>query len=374
MIDVLVAGAGPAGTVAALLFARAGARVLIVDRERFPRDVVCAGFVSAAALAHLASLDVADEGPLVRAPAIHDASVATTRTRLSVRDVEPRGRAVARRDLDAWLLDRAVHAGAHFEPGVTVAAPLLDSAHRRGLVRGAVLRSSAGTETRMPATLVIAADGARSTLAGAVGLGGVASRSRWAAAAETARACDAPARLDVYVRSGWRLVVTPLADGRRACALLASRDLTSAAPIDAMRSIVAADDRLARELPDTAFDAARTIAYPRVRTRAAGVPGLLLVGDAAGVGARSWLDGVGRAIVSAQLAVTHGLRVLETGDFEGMLGRYADDRRRAFGRATAADWCSRALASTPGTIDVAAVAARVAPAIARSVVRGVLRG
>jgi hypothetical protein len=83
---------------------------------------------------------------------------------------------------------------------------------------------------------------------------------------------------------------------------------------------------------------------------------------------------VGRAIVSAQLAVTHGLRVLETGDFEGTLGRYADDRRRAFGRAMAADWCGRALASTPGTIDVAAVAARVAPAIARGVVRGVLRG
>ena len=41
MLDVLIAGAGPAGAIAALVLARAGARVLIVDRERFPRDKLC---------------------------------------------------------------------------------------------------------------------------------------------------------------------------------------------------------------------------------------------------------------------------------------------------------------------------------------------
>jgi flavin-dependent dehydrogenase len=346
--------------------------VLIVDRERFPREAVCAGFVSAAALVRLASLDL-DDGPLARAPAIHDASVATSRSRLNARDVEPRGRAVARRALDAWLLDRAIHAGAHFEPGVTVTAPLVDSTRPGGLVRGAIFRSTSGTETRMPATLVIAADGARSTLAGKIGLGSVASRGRWAAAVDAARMPDAPTRLDVHVRSGWRLVLAPLADGRCTCALLTSRDLTNVPPLDAMRSVVASDDRLAREWSDVPFEGARAIAYPRWRARAAGVPGLLLVGDAAGVGARSWLDGVGRAIVSAQLAATHGLRALETGDFDGAIGRLADDRRRVFGRVRLGDRIPRAWGTTPAAIDVAAVAARVAPAIARVVVRGVMQ-
>jgi flavin-dependent dehydrogenase len=38
MLDIVIAGAGPAGSIAAWTAARAGARVLIVDRDTFPRD------------------------------------------------------------------------------------------------------------------------------------------------------------------------------------------------------------------------------------------------------------------------------------------------------------------------------------------------
>ena len=41
MLDVLIAGAGPAGAMAALVLARAGARVVLIDREQFPRDKLC---------------------------------------------------------------------------------------------------------------------------------------------------------------------------------------------------------------------------------------------------------------------------------------------------------------------------------------------
>ena len=40
-VDVVVAGSGPAGSVSALVLARAGARVLLVDPGRFPRDKAC---------------------------------------------------------------------------------------------------------------------------------------------------------------------------------------------------------------------------------------------------------------------------------------------------------------------------------------------
>ena len=49
--DVIVAGAGPAGATAALRLARAGVRVLIVERDALPRQKPCGGGISARVLA-----------------------------------------------------------------------------------------------------------------------------------------------------------------------------------------------------------------------------------------------------------------------------------------------------------------------------------
>src|SRR2546426_9972070 len=46
--DVVVVGAGPAGATTALLLARAGASVLLMDRARFPRDKACSEYLSPA--------------------------------------------------------------------------------------------------------------------------------------------------------------------------------------------------------------------------------------------------------------------------------------------------------------------------------------
>ena len=44
--DAIVVGAGPAGSATALLLARAGADVLLLDRARFPRDKPCSEYLS----------------------------------------------------------------------------------------------------------------------------------------------------------------------------------------------------------------------------------------------------------------------------------------------------------------------------------------
>jgi flavin-dependent dehydrogenase len=44
--DLIVAGGGPAGTAAAITAVRLGARVLLLERGRFPRYKVCGEFVS----------------------------------------------------------------------------------------------------------------------------------------------------------------------------------------------------------------------------------------------------------------------------------------------------------------------------------------
>jgi flavin-dependent dehydrogenase len=59
MLDVLIVGAGPAGSVAAAILARAGARVRIVDRAVFPRDKLCGDTVNPGTLATLSRLGLA---------------------------------------------------------------------------------------------------------------------------------------------------------------------------------------------------------------------------------------------------------------------------------------------------------------------------
>ena len=57
--DVLIVGAGPSGAVATTVLARAGARVCLVDRARFPRPKLCGDTLNPGALAVLRRLGMA---------------------------------------------------------------------------------------------------------------------------------------------------------------------------------------------------------------------------------------------------------------------------------------------------------------------------
>src|SRR3982750_2887080 len=74
--DIIVIGAGPAGSTAALLLARAGWSVAVVEKSEFPRRKVCGEFISAPALSLLARSGVIDEilaraGPEIRNVAVY---------------------------------------------------------------------------------------------------------------------------------------------------------------------------------------------------------------------------------------------------------------------------------------------------------------
>ena len=58
--DVAIVGAGPAGATAAALLAKKGRRVVLLDRETFPRKVACAGWLNARCAPLLGELSVAD--------------------------------------------------------------------------------------------------------------------------------------------------------------------------------------------------------------------------------------------------------------------------------------------------------------------------
>src|SRR5215217_3567701 len=74
--DAIIIGAGPAGSTAALLLARAGWSVAVVEKSEFPRRKVCGEFISAPALSLLARSGVIDEilgaaGPEIRQVAVY---------------------------------------------------------------------------------------------------------------------------------------------------------------------------------------------------------------------------------------------------------------------------------------------------------------
>src|SRR4051812_6985853 len=58
--DVIVAGAGPAGSVAALQLAQTGRRVLLIDKAEFPRDKTCGDGLIADSIGVLTRLGLAD--------------------------------------------------------------------------------------------------------------------------------------------------------------------------------------------------------------------------------------------------------------------------------------------------------------------------
>jgi geranylgeranyl reductase family protein len=162
--DVIVAGAGPAGAVAARTLASAGLRTLLVDRAEFPRNKPCGGGISPRASrrfpwfdAALAGIDVHRisklhlEGP---GGAVCDVSSAAPSVYL-----------VRRVELDHALVKEAVRAGARL-------VERFEITQVRRTAEGVTFTSRDGRELSAPA--VIAADGVHSVTAKRLGV-----NARW---------------------------------------------------------------------------------------------------------------------------------------------------------------------------------------------------
>ncbi len=191
--DAIIVGAGPAGAATALHLARSGARVLLLDRARFPRDKACSEYLSPETTRLLERLG---EGVLeaveraaparlygMKVVAPNGAAMqGTFAARHGFAAPRPYSFALPRTAFDAILVKAAASAGAVVREGVAV----LDLVLEHGAVVGVVAKTGSGKREALRARIVVGADGLNSVVARRLGLARRAGPRRIAFSAHVA--------------------------------------------------------------------------------------------------------------------------------------------------------------------------------------------
>jgi len=314
--DVLVVGAGPAGSTAAYRLAAEGVSVLLADKAVFPRDKPCGGGLTMRAVRQL---------PFSVEPVVEDR---TMRVRFGLdfthrveREVdEPLVLMTQRLRLDAFLVEQAATAGADVRDGVKVSDLVLEDGGVRANVDG----------SSVSAAHALLADGANGVSARAVGLDD---------GREHGVALEANVPYGVVREEDYRgLLCLELANVPGGYGWLFPKgDHVNVGVGGWEREGPRLREHLARfcreyDIPESSLEDVRGYRLPLVQPRARLAKGrVALLGDAAGLVDPLSGDGMCEAFLSAKLATG---AVLAGGDFES----YDRELRRALSSQLAAAW------------------------------------
>lgn len=296
--DVLIAGGGPAGASAAIHLSLSGARVLLVEQKRFPREKLCGEFISPECLEHFERLGCAERILRAGGAEVTETIFYSQRgRRVSVPSMWlGRKRRLAlglsRAEMDARLMERARSAGVTVLEETQACAPLIE----KGIVRGATLKGADGKPFTVYSSVTIDATGRVSALArraapkkmrAARDLAKAGPRARLVAFKAHLEGARVPAgHCEIYFYRGGYGGLSLIENGlSNLCFIARARDVRERGsdPARVMREIVCSNERARQTLLNASAASPWLSVALEGFGRRATVPlwGLLAVGDAA---------------------------------------------------------------------------------------------
>lgn len=339
MYDVIVVGARCAGAATAQLLARAGHKVLLLDRARFPSDTLSTHYIHQPGLARLHRWGLLEEVLATGAPLLTRFSFHAPGARLTgpapVLGPITGGCAPRRYALDHLLVQAAIRNGAEFRPATNVTALEWENGRVIGIRHG----TRHGPSTLERAHLVIGADGRNSTVARLARAPYLRRDSRLSRTYYTYWSGIPDQGLRTYGQQGTGTACVPTQDGATLIAVASSRTLPATIDGDRHRAYQQMLRRSSPELNEQLADAKQEdrlyccADQPNFFRQPHG-PGWALVGDAAHTKDSINARGITDAFIQSEMLVEHLDGPIEHADrVADALATYALRLREKFSQA-----------------------------------------
>lgn len=375
--DVAIVGAGPAGSAAAISLARAGHEVLLIDKQKFPREKLCGDFLNPVNWPVLERLGVADDILSQEHRKISHFRISSCGGSQAVAALSAPGRGRAfglglrRSILDDTLLHRAKTEGAEVRTGVA----LRDVRRSADGWRLNVARDE--TEERLTARVLIGADGRNSRTAHRLGLArpNELDAKHVGVQSQVKNAAETDDGVHIHLFPGGYAGLVGVGGGlTNVCFTIDKKTLKECSSVTELWEKTLYRNRILKEqLGRGEIVAPIRTAFPvYFAPRRCYGDGFLLAGDAARVTEPVTGEGVYFALRSGELAAETVARALRRGDLSARaLSAYARDCRSWFARRRAVNHLVRAVVRRPALASALVRFSAAVPVPMNSLVRAV---